>query len=231
MQTRHALSAMVVLSVAAAAHAQVLFYDFGHTDRQSDPSRFNNLVPGVQSIADSIDENGNPTGFGIEITNPFFLGEPSQGGSENPTGLAAQFGADATDDYFFGHTTPFAGAEANPLSIVEFQNLDLTLTYSFTIFASRTGITDNREAVYEAFGTEIVSGVLNASNNESDVLVLSGLTPGLDGTISISVLPSVNNDNMNGFYYLGAIRLDAVPAPGTAAVFGVVALASIRRRR
>ena len=219
------------LSVSVAS-GQTLFYDFGHTDSQSDPGSFNNLTIGTQTIADSIDQNGTGTGIGIEVTNPFFIsGEPSRLGTETPSGDAAQFGVAATDDYFFGHTGAFAGEESNPLSVLEFQNLSQSKTYTLTIFSSRTGVNDNRETVFESFGTEIVSGALNPSNNDSGVLVLSGLSAGLDGTISLSVFAGPNNDNTNSFYYLGAIRLDAVPSPAGAGVLGLGGLLAGRRRR
>eukprot|EP00913_Durusdinium_trenchii_P006307 g5919.t1 len=215
-----ALVSIALGVLSASAPAQVLFLDFGRTDRQSDPMRFNNFVPGVSLINNAIDETGALTGMGIEIVDPFFdSGEPSSLGTETPMGAAAQFGADATDDYYFGHTTPFAGADANPLGIVEFRDLNPGYLYTFTIFAARTGVSDTRDARYTLEGGNNATGVLNASNNESNVLVLADLVANVDGKISLSVQPGPGNDNTNGFFYLGAIRIDVVvPAPGTGVV-------------
>ncbi len=229
---RVVLASVCLASICGTASADVLFLDFGRTDLQSDPLRFNNFVPGVSMIANAIDENGDFTGMTIEIVDPFFnTGEPSSLGTGSPGGAAAQFGVPATDDYFFGHTTPFAGADPNPLGIVEFRNLAANGVYTFTIFASRTVVNDIRDAEYALTGGNSASGVLNASNNDSNVLVLAGLIADGAGTISLSVSPGPNNDNGNGFFYLGAIRIDAVPAPGAAALLGMAGVALGRRRR
>ncbi len=228
-----ALTTIALGVLSAAALAQVLFLDFGRTDLQSDPMRFNNFVPGVSLINNAIDENGALTGMSIEIVDPFFnSGEPSSLGTETPMGAAAQFGAAATDDYYFGHTTPFAGADPNPLGIVEFSNLNAGYLYTFTIFASRSGVNDTRDAQYSLVGGNNATGSLNASNNDSNVLVLADLIADDNGIISLSVSPGPNNDNTNGFFYLGAIRIDAVvPAPATAALPGAAGLLMLRRRR
>ncbi len=227
-----AISSVFLATICGSASADVVLLDFGRTDLQSDPLRFNNFVPGVTSIADAINENGNFTGMTIAIVDPFFdTGEPSSLGTEFPAGDAAQFGAAATDDYYFGHTTPFAGADANPLGVIEFQNLDANGIYTFTIFAARTGVNDIRDAQYDLAGGNNASGVLNASNNDSQVLVLAGLIADGSGTISLSVSPGPNNDNTNGFFYLGAIRVDVVPSPSSATLLGTAALFMCRRRR
>lgn len=230
---RSLILASIGIAVACGSStADVLFIDFGRTDLQSDPLRFNNFVPGVTNIANAIDENGNSTGMSIGITDPFFeAGEASAMGSEAPAGAAAQFGVPATDDYYFGHTTPFAGAGPNPLGVIEFGNLDANGIYTFTIFASRTDVQDIRDAQYDLLGGNAASGVLDASNNDSNVLVLSGLTASGAGVITLSVSPGPNNDNANGFFYLGAIRVDVVPSPGTMAVLAAGGLFMNRRRR
>lgn len=228
----------VVLSFACAAmacttaSAETLLFDFGRTDRQSDPNQFNNFIPAVASIPNTINDAGNPSGISAEIVDAFFnTGEPSQLGTESPTGVAAQFGADATDDYFFGHTTAFAGADPNPLAIIEFGNFAPTDLVTFTIFSSRANVTDNRETQFDVIGGNGASGALNPSNNDSAVLVIPGITPDGAGNISLNVSPGLNNDNTNGFYYLNAIRIDIVPAPGTLGIAGLGALVLLRRRR
>jgi len=238
MRTPFAPTALVLSSVLASivgtASASVMYLDLGHPERQSNPLIFNNLTNETQSIANAIDENGTLTGMTIDITEPFFTnGSPSQLGTETPTGLAAQFGADATDDYLFGHTGPFAGEDDNSLSTIEFGNLDANTIYSFTIFAARTGVNDNREAQYDFTGANNASGLLNASNNDSEVLILAGLLADDSGTITLDVSAGPNNDNGNGFFYLGAIRIDTrpVPSPGSLALLTTGGLFITRRKR
>ena len=238
MRTQPTATALVISSVLASvigtASASVLFVDLGRPDMQSNPLIFNNLTNEVSSIANAIDQNGLQTGMTIDITNPFFsTGAPSSLGSENPTGFAAQFGADATDDYLFGHTGPFAGEEDNSLSVIEFGNLNANTLYTFTVFASRTGVSDNREAQYDLIGDTNSSGTLNASNNESEVLILTGLLADESGTITMNISAGPNNDNGNAFFYLGAIRIDTrpVPTPGTLALLTGAGLIITRRKR
>ncbi|MDF1870634.1 MAG: hypothetical protein P1U30_09610 [Phycisphaerales bacterium] len=238
MRTPFAPPALVLTSVLASivgtASANVMYIDLGHPERQSNPLTFNNLTNETQSIANAIDENGLHTGMSIDITEPFFtIGAPSQLGSEAPTGIAAQFGADATDDYLFGHTGPFAGEDDNSLSTIEFGNLDANTIYSFTIFASRSGVNDNREAQYDFTGANNATGLLNASNNDSEVLILAGLLADDSGTITLDISAGPNNDNGNGFYYLGAIRIDTrpVPSPGSLALLTTGGLFITRRKR
>ena len=224
----------VLASIVGTASASVLFVDLGRPDMQSNPLTFNNLTNESQSIANAIDENGTLTGMTIDITESFFtIGPPSSLGSEAPTGIAAQFGADATDDYLFGHTGPFAGEADNSLSTIEFGNLDANTFYSFTIFAARTGVNDNREAQYDFTGANNASGLLNASNNDSEVLILAGLLADDSGTITLDISAGPNNDNGNGFYYLGAIRIDTrpVPSPGSLALLTTGGLFIARRKR
>lgn len=236
MNIKHTLivSSIAIASICGSAVADVVLIDFGREDLQSDPTSYNNIYNANQSIGNAIDHNGVFTGMGIDVVDPFFQnGEPSSLGTESPMGDAAQFAANATDDYFFGHTGAFAGEDTNPVGIVEFSNLNANRSYSFTIFASRTGVSDNREAQYNMLGGNIGVGSLNSSNNESEVLVIEGMLANDDGIISLSVFKGPNNDNGNGFYYLGAIRIDSrvIPAPGSVALLIASGLVMSRRRR
>lgn len=236
MYTKYALllSSVALASISGSAIADVILIDFGREDLQSDPNSYNNIYNANQSIGNAIDHNGVFTGMGIDVVDPFYQsGEPSSLGTENPFGDAAQFAANATEDYLFGHTGPFAGEESNPVGLVEFSNLDANRSYSFTIFASRTGVNDNREAQYNMLGSNIGVGSLNSSNNESEVLVIDGMLANDDGIISLSAFAGPNNDNGNSFYYLGAIRIDStiIPTPGSLTLLGASGMMMIRRRR
>ncbi|MGI9429411.1 MAG: hypothetical protein ACR2NM_12185, partial [Bythopirellula sp.] len=164
------LSAMVLTLVSVTPlSAETLLFDFGRTNRQTSPN-WNNIVPATTTLFALFDSDGNIHGTaGLEITDTFFqTGEPSQGGSEAPAGDAAGYPVDATDDYFFGHTTSFAGADPNPLGQVKLFNLDASSTYNFTFFASRTtNGADTRDATYTVTGANMGAAVLNAINNNT----------------------------------------------------------------
>ena len=212
-------AAVLVLAVAAPVSATTLLFDFGRTTRQTNPN-WNNIVPATTTLFALFDSTGGIYGTaGLEITDPFFqTGEPSQLGSEAPAGDAAGYPVDATDDYFFGHTTPFAGADPNPLGQVRLFNLEADKLYDFTFFASRQVVGDIRDATYEVDGASTVSGSLNASNNNTEVLRLNGIAADGNGEIYVSVSPGPNNDNNNGFYYIGLMQVDVVPEPTSLAL-------------
>ncbi len=196
--------------VAVPCAAQTLLFDFGRTDLQSGPG-WNNVVPATTLISPVVDDSG--TVFGstqLAITDTFFqTGEPSRLGSEAPTGDASAFPVSATDDYLFGHTVPFAGAGPNPLGQFTLSGLDTSLIYDFTFFASRQVVNDTREARYTVRGATTASVVLNASNNDSEVAVVTGVLPDASGAIVVDTEPGPANDNGSGFYYLGLVQVIA----------------------
>ena len=227
-----ALAATVSLAgLSQPADATTLLFDFGRTDLQSSPG-WNNVVPATTTLFATFDSNNNLTPVGFEITDTFFqTGEPSQLGSEAPAGDASSYPVSATDDYFFGHTTPFAGANANPLGQFKLFNLDPSKTYDFTFFASRQTVSDTRDAGYSVTGANNGSGVLNATNNNSEVLKITGIVPDGSNEIFVDVTPGPNNDNSNGFYYIALMQVDIVPEPASLSLLGAAGLTLFGRRR
>ena len=226
----------LTLVLTSYASATTVLFDFGRTDLQTNPN-WNNVVPATTTLFALFDSDGNLHGTaGFEITDVFFhTGEPSQLGSEAPVGDAASYPVSATDDYFFGHITPFAGADANPLGQFKLFNLDANSFYSFTFFASRQTVSDIRDASYTVRGDNSGSVVLNASNNNSEVVRVDDIIPDGNGEIFVDVEVGPQNDNGNGFYYIGLMQVDIrpIPEPTTLALFGLAAatLAGGRRRR
>ncbi len=228
------------LAVVAPASATTLLFDFGRTDMQTNPN-WNNVVPATTELFALFDSIGNIYSTsagqaGFAITDPFFqTGEPSRLGSEAPTGDASGYPVDATDDYFFGHTSAFAGADPNPVGEVKLTNLEPGQPYDFTFFASRQTVNDIRDAEYTVTGANTDSGVLNASNNNDTVLRIPGILPDANNEIFVSVTKGPNNNNgTTEFYYIGLMQVDAIPEPSTLllalACSCVPALARSRRR-
>ena len=230
--TRLLVAATGTLVLGQAAAAQTMLFDFGRTDLQTNPN-WNNIVPATTTLFATFDDAGNIVGtVGLEITDTFFqTGEPSRLGSEAPAGDAAGYPVSATDDYFFGHTTAFAGADPNPQGQVRLFNLDPTMQYDFTFFASRQTVNDTRTANYAVAGVNSASGSLNASNNNTEVLKLTGITPDANNDIFVTVTPGNDNDNGQGFYYIGLMQVDVVPEPASLTLAGAAGLALLRRRR
>lgn len=224
---------MTVFSVLPAS-AVTLLFDFGQTANQT-PGNWNNVIPATTVINNLVDRDGNITTQSLEVTDPFFdVGEPSSLGSESPFGAAGGYPVTATDDYLFGHISPFAGAASNPLGQLKLSGLTPGVEYSFSFFAGRTGVGDIRDAQYSVTGANSDSVVLNASNNESEVARVFGILPDLNDEILIDVERGPNNDNGNGFYYLGVMQVDSRPVPEPSALLillsGTIAFIGKRRR-
>lgn len=227
-----------VLLAAAPSVAETMLFDFGNTARQSpqppNVPTWNNVVPATTQLFALFNSDGGIVpGASLEITDTFFqTGEPSQLGAENPSGDAAGYPVDATDDYFFGHTTPFAGAPENPYGEVTLSGLDPSQAYDFTFFSSRNGVNDNRETNFEVTGDSAVSGVAVTSNNQSEVLRFLGVLPDANGDIVIGVSPGAANDNNNGFYYINLMEVStSIPEPTSAAILLVSGLILAAKRR
>lgn len=223
--------------VAAHATAASMQFDFGRTTLQSpfNPGTdgWNNIVPATTDLFAVFDSSGAVVpGVSLSITDTFFqTGEPSTSGSEAPTGDAAGYPVSATDDYFFGHVTSFAGADPNPYGEVTLRGLDPTKAYDFTFFASRQTVTDNRETEYIVTGANNASDVLAVSNNNDKVVTIPGIFPNGNNEIVVGVQGGANNDNSVGFFYIGLMDVSvAIPEPTSAALMLVGGLFGLGRR-
>ncbi|QEG37461.1 PEP-CTERM sorting domain-containing protein [Bythopirellula goksoeyrii] len=218
---RWQLTLLCVLATATPASALTMSFDFGNNARLTNLPGWNDVFHASGSPTDTLfvvnDSNGNPVpGVTLVETDPFYIvGQPSQGGSESPSGAAAGFPVDATDDYYFGHTGAFGGGDDNPTGGFKLTGLNQSLAYDFTFFSSRTGVNDNRETAFSVTGANNGSGVTATSNNNSEVLPINGIMPDTNGEISIVVSAGANNDNGNGFYYINLMQVSAIPEPAT----------------
>lgn len=223
------LAALVLCAtVSSTASAVTMRFDFGNNARQTADVGWNNVVyanpdPPIPLFV-VIDSNGIAVpGVTLEVTDQFFInGQPSQGGTENPMGDAAGYPVDATDDYFFGHTGAFAGNESTPTGGFKLTGLDQSESYDFTFLSARTNVGDLRETSYSVTGANSASGVLEAANNNSEVLTFSGMIPDANNEIAVEVSAGPNNSNSNGlnFYYINLMEVStsssAVPEPTSA---------------
>lgn len=223
----------ILLLAAAPAYAATLNVDFGDSS-QVTAGNWNNIIvntPVILSIPNMVDSTGAGTGIGISVSG-FYPGS-NQNGTTSPTGAAAIFDAQATRDNAFGHTGEFGGNPNAPFGTVALTGLNPALSYNFTFFGSRTGVTDNRETKYDVAGLNSAVSYLDAANNASNVATAGGIQPTAAGEIFIEVSAGPNNTNGSKFYYLGAMQVTAVPEPAclglaTVAVLGV--LGAFRRR-
>ncbi len=182
--------------------------DFGNN---LTPAPWNNVAdPVAGTIADMTNLQGLTTGIGIAVNDPF--NNINLAGTLVPD-TTLGFPSTSTGDSFFGNVATFGG-QMQPTGGVLFSGLDTATAYTFTIFASRASVSDNREARYLFTGKSVDSVYLDASNNTANVTVMADIYPDTSGQISLLASPGPNNTNGSGFYYLGAIQL-TYPVPLT----------------
>lgn len=230
--------ALIIASTALAASTQgaTVLFDFGSVDYQTTETGWNNVTyatgspaAGLTTIVDSTGATLN--GISLVFTDQFYTKtQPSLLGTDSPTGDAAALPATATEDFFLGHTGTFNDEASNPTGAFKLTGLDANQTYSFTFFASRVGVFDNRETSYTVTGDNSATGLLQATGNSSDVLTLSGITPDINNEILIDVAAGSNNNSSRTYYYINSLEVEIVPEPTSMALLGLGGLLLTTRR-
>jgi len=242
------IAAGLVSAPAVSAHGSQILIDFGSSGTQTTTD---SQTRSWNNVTDANDVSGSPftlrnilntdSGYRMSISNPSGVTNPvgfngaNTNGTTSPTGSAASHGypSSATQDSLYGNTIFFTSATVEAVRIT-LSSLNPTETYSFDFFASRTGVTDNRETEYRIAGSGTPTSVyLNAANNTGNIASLAGVAPDGNNQIVIDIDPGPNNTNTaNGFYYLGVMEINSVPEPTALALMGIVpAIGLLRRKR
>ncbi|MEE9349144.1 MAG: T9SS type A sorting domain-containing protein [Flavobacteriaceae bacterium] len=181
-------------------------FDFG-SNANSTQTNWNNVVSASVNedglFLNLINVDGNYTGETILLNDSFEA--YNNAGTTNPASNLP-FPLSATRDSAFGEINPFNG-NTNPTGGFILSNLDPNKYYSFSIFASRMGVSDNRETAYTVTGQNTITSNLNPSNNVSNTIDILNIIPNDSGTITFSATAGSSNTNSFGFYYLGAIKM------------------------
>ncbi|WP_309383174.1 PKD domain-containing protein [Cerasicoccus frondis] len=167
----------ITLTVYAVLPPRTVLYDFG---TQSLPQGNWNLVNGAglgDEVLNAIDTDGNPTVFDLHITDGF-KGRHTEGLSGT-----ALYPDEATTDSFYVNN-------AN-LGQVTFSDLDPSLTYDITIFASASFDAANDGVGEYTIGSTTLT--LDAADNASATIKFSGVSPGASGEIVLSCIASDNS--------------------------------------
>lgn len=153
------------------------------------------------------DIKGKDSGIIIRSDNHFSGANTSGTSNANtPLNMPAEVSQTALLGYSEGDVS---GLEPHPTATFNFMHLNKALTYDFTFFSSRTFSTDNRETQFSLTGTDTKTAVLDASDNRTNTVTISGMSPNDEGTITLTVQAGPNNNNPNKFYYLNALRISA----------------------
>lgn len=172
---------------------------------------WNNITPAIGGVLGGRLEavtgtQGQVTTMSVEILAPF--------AGANQSGVAASplYPAEAVNDSLFGNTEEFGGL-SNVFPSFRVAGLKQDAAYQFTFFASRSGVTDNRETIYTVKGKDEQTAALDASNNIAKVAQVEAVTPDEEGAITVSLSPGAANNNSNHFTYLGAMKIVEMPPP------------------
>ncbi len=195
------LGAMTVSTDPTQARIDSVLVDFGATANQS-PAPWNNVTnPANGAVADLTSARGFATGYGIAVVDSFNNVNTAGAANVDP---ALGIHPAAAGDSFFGNTATFGG-QVQPTGAVELTGLDTALTYSVSVFGSRTA-TDNRETRYVFRGATVDSAVLDAASNR-DRVATARLKPDARGRLRITASATDANTTAQKFYYLNALVL------------------------
>ncbi len=204
--------ASIVKSPATAFPGEKVFIDFGASATQTGPAddpanTWNNVTTAIgasnaASLAPLLDSAGEPTSLRLEMIRRF--NNVNQDGTRSST----VFPESATRDSLFGNTELWDGL-TNVFPAFRLAGLDPLATYTLVFYASRTGVSDNRQTLYTVTGAGVSTATLNASNNVDQVAVLTDLVPDAEGELIVELSPGPQNNNAYHFTYLGAMTLEA----------------------
>ena len=205
------------LTVAVSAWAQTSRTVYIDPMSNDGPANWNNLpfnsLNASMFLVDSL-----TNGTGIRATVKTRLNGANTNASASPTGDAAEF-APAGTNSAYGHTVTWSGVQPIPFGEVVFSNLNPTVAYTFTFYASRISVGNIRDARYIITGANSGNAVLNASNNSSTTVTVADIYPDAAGAVTLRIEPGPDNNDGNGFYYITAMKfVYTEPSPTVAYV-------------
>lgn len=230
--------------LALNAGAQTLLVDFGNngtngsqTPSPSGGNYWNNSFNGGYTVTNMVTTSNGTTTIDLTYTTAVATNTAalSVGAAPSPFNITTAY----EDAIFTTGTTAGTGIT------VRFSQLDLSKTYKFTLFGSRSAA-DSRTTNFEMVGATTSTGSLQTSGtnlggsginyNNSSVLVLggvSGLAPNASSQIDLTLFAT--STDTNKFGYLNAMQIEVIPEPTSAMLIGLglagMAVAIRRRRR
>lgn len=209
------LAMLYATSLMVFGQTRTVLMDFGDPT-QTTSGNWTNITKYTNDSVALKDDTGALNGDSLIITDAFYNGSNLNGTTTPADPAASLFLASATRDNFFGNTLYWNPADANPMGAFILKGLDASKYYSFTVFASRTGVSDNRETRYSVIGANgTLFADLNAANNTSNVAQINNMQPNSSGVLTFQTEAGPNNNNSIKFYFLGAIKMTRTDSPTT----------------
>ncbi len=191
---------------------QDLLFDFGGNNTTGfgpapeDPVNYWNNVTAAVGSSDTGVLPNLVTAHNAQTPYSLMMIKRFGGANESGTLLSSVFPAKATRDSLFGNTESFQNL-SDVFPSFKLTGLNPARRYSLTFYASRTGVTDNRETGYTVQGANSILVTLNTANNVNNTVTATGISPDAAGEITVSLAPTANNNNANHFTYLGVMKV------------------------
>lgn len=243
MKILNFLTVLTACALSLSAQAQTILVDFGNNGTNgnitaspdANGNYWNNSYNGGYTVTNMVTTANGTTTIDLGYTTAVATNSAALGVGAAPSPLNI---TTAYEDAIFS-----TGTTAGTGITIRFSQLDLTKTYKFTLFGSRSA-TDNRTTNFEMVGASTSTGSLQTSGtniggaginyNNSNVLVLggvSGIAP--NGSSQIDLTLYATSTDTNKFAYLNAMQIDVIPEPTTWALLaaGLTTVVIFRRRR
>jgi len=212
-RTHHLAALCILCLLATLSSAQgltigdVVYVDFGASSTTT-PDNWNNITTGGGSVTDAITNNGIVTGISITLPDPF--NGVNESGTTEPD-AALEWPGTATQDNLYGNDVEWSGLIV-PTAQLVYSGLEPGLSYEWTVFCSRMGVSDNRQTEYAITGAGglVETLYLDPANNVDTQTVSGSITPTEDGQIIIDMKKGPDNTNSYGFFYIGCCALRVV---------------------
>lgn len=183
---------------------QSVFINFSSTDNPDGWNAYSSYLEGV-GIPNILYPNGDFTGIVATTTSRFRGINNTSGAGSSTTDFNMPDAVSKSN--FYSHALDWGSNPPLEESVIEFTGFESNDIYEFCFFASRNGVSDNRETNYTVIGATEQVASLNASNNASDIVCISNVQADADGKITLKVSAGDSNNNGNQFYYINAMRI------------------------
>ncbi len=185
--------------------AAPVLVDFGGVSHEG---AWNPVVsPLAGKVYDLKDSLLNTTRVKLEVAEGF--NAKNGNGTTNPE-VPYRFPKEVTGTSYFGNGKKAFNDVLRPEAKLRLTGLDKKESYDISFFASRMGDTLGRQDTrIVCEGATRQEGILNATDNVSELCSFSGVRPAADGTIVVTLTAGPENNNEYGLFYLSALRLSA----------------------
>ncbi len=207
------LYSMAKNQVTAPGEAKESVYVKDNTDhilinfgRDSSTTGWNHLTnyTKLTTITNLKDKKGNTTGISLVYAEKFNGGRHVLGAKETATDF--NMPESVSSQELHGNSSGTGKA------VLRLEGLSKDKKYDLCFFGSRMGVSakDNRETKYIVTGKSETTALLNLSNNTSKIACTYAVQPDENGRVIITITTGENNNNLNGYYGISAMRLTSL---------------------